>query len=322
MTPASTDKSITARVAVILSSASLMGGFVWYSHIKAQPQTLPQQQQAVAQGEGAKTEAGDSPRAMTILPGSKRSNAVLAPDDFRSAGVPLPQANEDVNPAVAPPAPLEAKPSIPVFMSGSKAMTRGMRAEDVPKVFTTSDVAGPSSLASPPSLAPQSSELGAPNPPRTAGKGASAPPSNMMLSGSKSFAGPVISVGSVGTLTLGDGSGKPQALSLQKQLSANQSPPPSRVMMAGSKSLPTPPFPTEAIQKMVERGKLPSALPSRAETPIFTSSKSGPIFRTVPQVFPLPAELQAPASNAPPATIKAEEAVPQLPAATHAPASP
>lgn len=275
MTPASTGKFTPARVAVILFSASLMGGFVWYSHIKAQPAD------AVAAKEGTNP-------PLTILPGSKRANVAIAPDDVKL----LENGVIDLN--------LEPAEGQPSKAANSNEGT----------ILPSSKLGIFRDIVSSPGSAP------------AAGKGTSAPPSNIMLSGSKSFAGPVLSVGSVGTLTIGDGSEKPQALSLQKQLSANQLPPPSRVMMAGSKNLPTPPFPTEAIQKMVERGKLPAALPSRAETPSFTSSKSGPIFRTVPQVFPLPAELQAPAPKAPPAAIKAEEAVPQLPADTLAPASP
>jgi hypothetical protein len=260
MTPASTGKFTVARAAVILFSASLTGGFVWYSHIKAQPRDV------VTATEGATS------RPM-ILPGSKRANTTIVPDDI----VLREDGTIDLN--------LESTAGQPSTVSNSKEGT----------------------------ILP-SSKLGIfrdmvsnPNSPPATGSGTPAPPAPIMLSGSKSFAGPVFSTSQTGILTVGKG---------EKETSTVQGPgvtkqaasPPPRAMMGSSKGLSQIPIRTEELSNVVGKEGLSPAKVKGADapapawnqnSPIFSSSKSTTVFKPTPQP---PAPVQAQAATSAPAS--------------------
>lgn len=251
MTPASTGKSTTARVAVVLFSASLMGGFVWYSHIKAQPA-------------GEVTATGDASTRQMILPGSKRSNAAIVPDDVKELenGV----IELDLKPTA------EQSSEAPNSKEGT--------------ILPSSKLGIFRDMVSSPGSAP------------AIGKGATAPtpPSPVMLSGSKSFAGPVVSAGHLGSIVLGNGSKEASQLTIQSEIPQQQPlPPPSRVMMLGSKSMPAPPVNPEVLKKLIEKSQmLPAQTPPAAEP---ASKTQAPAPAKKPEAASKPqADTPAPAS--------------------------
>lgn len=252
MASATTGKFTVARAAVILFSASLMGGFIWYSHIKAQPANT------VTVREAATTR-------QTILPGSKRANVAIAPDDIKL----LENGAVDLN--------LEAT-----------ALVKG---EGTP------------------------------------------PPPTVILSGSKSFAGPLISTNQ-GVLTIGKGEKEIPTIQGsvdEKQSSSSH----SQAIMGSSKGLSQMPIRTEELSKVAGKDGQPSAAVKGADAPapawnqnapIFSSSKSSTVFKPATQ---LPAPVQAQAASPTPVSkteaptpAKKPEATPKPQAETPAPASP
>jgi hypothetical protein len=155
-----------------------------------------------------------------------------------------------------------------------------------------------------------------------------------MLSGSKSFAGPVFSTSRTGILTIGKGDKEAATVQGPAATAQGASPPP-QAMMGSSKGLSQMPIHAEELSKVTGKEGLHPAKVKEADAPapgwnqnapIFTSSKSGPIFQTIPQPpSPPPAQTAtaAPASKPQaPAPAKKTETTPQPQAETPAPASP
>ncbi|RBP35899.1 hypothetical protein DES53_11965 [Roseimicrobium gellanilyticum] len=300
MKPASTGHPVILRIGAVAFAFSMMGGFVWYSHVRAQPQ--------------AGVQAVGEPTPATILPGSKRANVTVTPNDIR----PREDGTIDLN--------LESAAG-----DSGTPLKAGERA-----ILPSSKLGVFRDVVSSPGSAPASATGGQPVPPPLPAQADASPqpppqPAPVILfSGSKTFAGPVITAPS-GILTIGKGSKEGASLSLPAEVASKQAPPPSRVMMAGSKSMSTPSVNPEIIRKLTEKGALPPVkfhdgnTPDPAwnqNAPIFTSSKSGTIFRPEPPSPPAAAQTQAPVPNAPPAAAKTEKPVIQPQAETSAPASP